>query len=179
MRHFDIWAGESFGRRLTNILRNLPSKSAISLRTRGLFLESPVNFSGPKRQLANCNLLALKSCSFNMFFNVRKSQEYCEVWWPLRRYKGNCGIRNRPEMFRNFWETGLGSDKISVMHYWLEEQSKTETCITCKGTSARMCRVSFQSRAYTIHFRACHVFNFRHIQRQTCAHATCFTGNTR
>ena len=29
--------------------------------TRGLFLESPDNFSGPKSQSSNCNLLSLKS----------------------------------------------------------------------------------------------------------------------
>ena len=37
-------------------------------------------------------------------------KEDCEVWWlrtsALRRYKGNCGTRNRPEKFRDFWETG-------------------------------------------------------------------------
>ena len=35
--------------------------------TRGLFLESPNNFSGPKSYSSNCNLLRLKSLSFNMF----------------------------------------------------------------------------------------------------------------
>ena len=33
----------------------------------GLFLERPENFSGPNSNLSNCNPLALKSCSFNMF----------------------------------------------------------------------------------------------------------------
>ena len=32
----------------------------------GLFLESPVNASGPKSQLSNCNPPVLKSGSFNM-----------------------------------------------------------------------------------------------------------------
>ena len=36
-------------------------------RSRGLFLESPENFSGSKNQLSNCNPLILKSWSFNMF----------------------------------------------------------------------------------------------------------------
>ena len=138
-----------------------------------------------KADLLTCFLMSEKTKSIAKFDGLEP-----QVWWlrasPLRRYKGNCGVRNRPERFRNFWETGLGSNKISVMHYWLEEQSKTETCIIYKGTSASTCRVSFLSRVYTIHtdkqrssFRACHVFNFRHMQRKTCAHATCLTGNTR
>ena len=43
-------------------------------------------------------------------FNYKKNQGDCEVWRPrtsaLRRYKRNCGTRNRPEKFRDFWETG-------------------------------------------------------------------------
>ena len=35
--------------------------------SRGPFLESPENFSGPKSKLSNCNPLALKSWSFYMF----------------------------------------------------------------------------------------------------------------
>ena len=38
-----------------------------SSQTRGLFLESPANFTGPKSQLSNFNLLVLKSGSFDMF----------------------------------------------------------------------------------------------------------------
>ena len=33
----------------------------LSLNSRGLFLKSPENFSGPKSQLSNLNLLGLKS----------------------------------------------------------------------------------------------------------------------
>jgi len=36
-------------------------KSFNEKEPRDLFLESPGNFSGPKSQLPNCNLLALKS----------------------------------------------------------------------------------------------------------------------
>ena len=37
----------------------------------------------------------------------KRNQEDCEVrTLTLRRYKGNCGVWNRPEKFRNFWETG-------------------------------------------------------------------------
>ena len=41
-----------------------------------------------------------------------KNQEDCEVWWlrtsALRRYKGNCDTRNRPEKFRDFWKQAQG-----------------------------------------------------------------------
>ena len=44
------------------------------------------------------------------FFWCKKNQEDCEVWWlrnsALRRYKGNKGTRNRPQTFRDFWDTG-------------------------------------------------------------------------
>ena len=47
-------------------------------------------------------------------FWCKKNQEDCEVWRlrtsALRRYKGNCGTRNRPEKFRDFW--GLQMKKI-------------------------------------------------------------------
>ena len=35
--------------------------------SKGLFLESPENFSGPKNHWSNCNTLALKSWSFKCF----------------------------------------------------------------------------------------------------------------
>ena len=40
--------------------------------SRGLFLESPENFSGPKSQLSHCNPLVLKRWSFNMFLTQEK-----------------------------------------------------------------------------------------------------------
>ena len=43
-------------------------------------------------------------------FECKKNQEDCEIWWlrntALLRCNGNCGTRNRPENFRDFWETG-------------------------------------------------------------------------
>ena len=42
-------------------------------------------------------------------FVCKKNQEECEVWRlrnsALRRYRGNCVTRRRPEKFRDFWET--------------------------------------------------------------------------
>lgn len=198
MRHFDIWAGESFGRRL-NIIFCVTFHSSQRYRygQGACFWKVPWTFWARKASWQTAIRLLCKADLLTCFLMSEKTKSIAkfdglepQVWWlrasPFRRYEGNSGVRNRPEMFRNFWETGLGSDKISVMHYWLEEQSKTETCIIYKVTSASTCRVSFLSRAYTIHtdkqrssFRACHVFNFRHMQRKTCAHATCFTGNTR
>ena len=45
-----------------------------------MFLKSPENFLGLKSQLSNCNLLILKSWSFNMFLvRKKKNQEDCKV----------------------------------------------------------------------------------------------------
>ena len=55
------------------------------------------------------NALVLKSWSFKCF-SCKKNQKDFEIWRlrtsMLQRYKGNCGTRNRPEMFRDSWETG-------------------------------------------------------------------------
>ena len=73
------------------------------------FSKVPITFRARKasRQTAIC--LAWKANPLTCFW-CKKNKEDCEVWWlrtpPLRRYKGNCGTRNRPEKFRNFWETG-------------------------------------------------------------------------
>ena len=53
-------------------------------------------------------------------FQYKKNLEDCQVWWlrtsALRRYKGNCGTRNRPEKFRDFWETGPWSESSEAFH---------------------------------------------------------------
>ena len=62
--HVDIY--EAFSRQIFSVCTKLFFFQREG-ESRGLFLESPENFSGPKSQSSNCNLLILKSRSFNMF----------------------------------------------------------------------------------------------------------------
>jgi len=81
----------------------------------GLFLKSTEKFSGLKSHLSNCSVLVLKSQSFRVFFNVRKTKRIarCDGSEPrcCEDIKGivtpkmgpkNLGLfRNRPQDFFN------------------------------------------------------------------------------
>ena len=55
-------------------------------------------------------------------FHCEKNQDDCEVWRlnrtsALRRYEGNCDIRNRPEQIHDFWETGPRLLRLVQEHF--------------------------------------------------------------
>ena len=65
----------------------------------------------PRSQmLLNCNPLPLKRWAFNMFLmkeNRRGLQSFMAYNLGVAKMdEGNCGTRNRPEKFRDFWERG-------------------------------------------------------------------------
>ena len=80
-----------------------------------------------------------------------KNEQDCEVWLlrtsALRRYKGNRGTRNRPNKFRDVWETGpssllpfqgnsrkLVASLWSASLYWQKQNVQTqEMCCNIKN----------------------------------------------
>ena len=63
-------------------------------------------------------------------FLVKTNQEDCEVWWlrtsesASRRYRGNYGTRNKPERFRDFWETGPRPEFVRWLHCTIVSSDK-------------------------------------------------------
>ena len=71
------------------------------------FTKVPCTFRARKASCQPTIRLFSKSDSLTCF-QWKKTQEDCEVWWvrtvALRRWRRNCGTRNRPEKFRDIWQ---------------------------------------------------------------------------
>ena len=81
----------------------------LTIDIQGRFLESPVNFSGPKSHFKNCDPLILKNLAFYYDFKMRKEKFVAKFhsWKRIRQFLdvGNFCTRNRPErrLSANFW----------------------------------------------------------------------------